>query len=269
MWETTQLPDEASKTNPALVRTIGAGVWQENLQTCDLILVPCEFSKRAFENNGITVPIKVVPYGLDTDEWDFVERTDSDVFAVLVFGDLTTRKGPLEAIQAFHQAFGANPDVRLILKSHNGHFGVGEFGPPQIKDPRIMFIDERIPRESLKKLIHTADCFLGMSRGEGWSLCPLQAALSGLPVITTTHTGMEAWFDERYFYGVESPTTSPAPYGGEWFEPSVESAAQQLLAVYNDRKEARRKAKLANIYIRKNFNLEKFGNHLREIIAPL
>src|SRR5262249_11530433 len=158
-------------------------------------------------------------------------------FTVVIFGDLTTRKGPFEAYRAFEQAFPTEKDVRLIMKSQHLHFGLGA-AIPYVSDKRVSFVNDTWSRAQLVKFLHNADVFIWPSRGEGFALPPLQAALTGLPVIMTTHTGMAEYYDPRYFYKIEDAGMSEAPLYGRWIDPDIDSAAEQLRKIYDDRKAA-------------------------------
>ena len=253
MWETTRIPQGDVD---------GFEDWAALSNEMDALLVPCQFSKDVFEACGVTRPITVLPYGIDTDEWPLLERPERETFTVVQFGDLSSRKGPFEAVEAFQRAFPRELNARLVLKTIGGKFGPGRYGIPQFRDPRIQVIDAAWTRRQLLQFLADADCFIWLSRGEGFGLPPLQAALTGLPVVMTTHTGMAEYYNPLYFYGVKTACTSPAPMGGEWFDPDVESAAEQLRKVYDDRKAATKRAKSASTYIRKKFSLAAFADRL-------
>jgi len=100
-------------------------------------------------------------------------------------------------------------------------------------------------------------------------LPPLQALLRELPVILTTHTEIAEYYDPRYFYKIENAGMSDAPPYGRWFDPDIDSAAAQLRAVYENRKAALKKGKLAAAYVRKNFSLEAFAGRLGTCLETL
>lgn len=74
MWETDRIPD-GSKYRKALP----FGNWAELInQNADRLVVPCHHNKRVFAECGVTLPIDVIPYGLDTDVWPHVDRPARD-----------------------------------------------------------------------------------------------------------------------------------------------------------------------------------------------
>lgn len=261
MWETDAIPDG---TNPK----VHFGDWAALInQHTEQLIVPCQHNKELFESCGVKVPVTVVPYGLDVDIWPFHEREERDTFTVVLFGDLTERKGPFEAVVAFQRAFPNERNVRLILKTQYGHLGRGHM--PVIRDDRIIVINETWNRSQLIRLLHDADCFLWTSKGEGFGLPPLQAMLTGLPVVMTTHTGMAEYYDPKYFYEIRTAGMSEAPLYGRWYNPDIDHAAEQLRYVYEHRKEALRKAKAGAAYVRKTFSVDQFAKRLSGFLDTL
>lgn len=261
MWETDRIPEEGNAYG---------GPWLPKIhQYCDLVIVPCPHNKEVFEACGVKVPIEVIPYGLDIDVWPFFERPERDTFTVVQFGDLTSRKGVIEAIEAFQRAFPREQDVRLVFKTKQGRFAMGPFGIPKFRDTRISVINEVWSRGQLVKWLHNADCFIWLSRGEGFGLPPLQAALTGMPVVMTTHSGMGAYYRPQFFYGVRSPYMSESSMGGRWYDADIDHAAEQLRKVYEDRKGALARAKKAATYVRNNFSIEAFADRLGAYLERL
>lgn len=264
MWEMDRVPDGSRTEAPF-------GNWVELInKNAERLVVPCQHNVNAFYDSGVTVPITAIPYGLDTDIWPWMERPERDTFTFVLFGDLTDRKGPREAVAAFLRAFPNNGDVRLVLKSQHGHFGGGHRpGKPIINDSRVTLIDETWTRQQLLSFLFFADAFVWPSRGEGFGLPPVQALLTGLPVITTTHTGMAEWFSPKYAYPITSLPPSPGPLYGNWLDPDVDSIADQMRAVYNSYGQAKRKAKAGAAHIRKHFSVEAFGQRIGAFLNSL
>lgn len=257
MWESDRIPDHDGHSMKN---------WVTLLNQVDHLVVPCQHNAEVFRDSGVTVPTTVIPYGIDPEPWPYVDRPERDTFTVIQFGDLSARKGPEEALEAFQLAFPKERDVRIIFKTLWGKFGHAPGLIPQFRDPRVQVIDGAWPRSQLLDFMTAADCFIWLSRGEGFGLPPAQAALTGLPVVMTTHTGMAEYYDPKFFYGVGCPTMSESPLGGRWYEPSVEEAAAQLRKVYENRKEAKRRGKAASTYIRKRLTLDRMGQQIQTLL---
>lgn len=266
MWETSKIPAVWHMGGKEVF-----GDWAKLMNdNCEYVVAPSKHSKQLFEDCGVKRPIHVINYGLDFSEWQFREKPRNEKFTIVQFGDLTHRKGPLEAVDAFRLAFPKERDVQLIFKTHHGRLGAGNRNIPHFNDPRIKVHDEYWTRDYLKSFISYADCMIWLSRGEGFGLPPLQAAAMGVPVVTTTHTGMAEYYNEKYFWGVEDEGMESAiTLPGEWPTPSVESAAAQLRKIYDDYTAAQKKAKLASQYVRKNFNLDVFAKNIDSYLRSI
>lgn len=266
MWETSQIPSGQRILD---ARGEAFGNWTTHLNRhAERLVVPCQHNAEVFAACGVELPTTVIPYGLDTDIWPLIDRPERDTFTVFQYGDLTSRKGVEEAVLAFQKAFPSEQNAQLVLKTQGGllrQYINLRFG----NDRRIIVVDETWTRAELVQMLHLSDCFIWLSRGEGFGLPPLQAALTGLPVVMTTHTGMASYYRPQFFYGVKNAGTSAAPLGGEWFEPDVEHAAEQLRKVYEGRAAALKRGKSAATYVRNNFSLEAFANRLGEYLKTL
>jgi glycosyltransferase involved in cell wall biosynthesis len=263
MWESSKIPDGSLPNFGDWAALINANAEQ--------LVVPSEHSKAAFSSCGVEVPITVLPYGLDTEIWPYFERPTRETFTVFMFGDLSTRKGPFEAMEAFQRAFPTEKNVRLVLKTAFGHFGYVAHPSlvPKVSDPRIYIIDEVWSRPQLVAALHNSDAFIWPSRGEGFGLPPMQALLTGCPVITTTHTGMANWFNSRIANPIATLEATESPLGGEWYEPDIDSAAAQLRKVYENRKGALHRAKMGSQRIRRDYSLEAFAQRLSSFLEGL
>ena len=196
MWETSEPPNAKSTyglgnyTFPGPPRHFGdwPGLINSNSER---LVVPCAHNKELFENYGVRVPVDVIPYGIRDSEWPFQSRKRGDVFTFFQYGDLSARKGAYEAIVAFKRAFPKDKNVRLVLKTYQ-KFDYS-MSVPEIDDPRIVIVNELWTHDQLLKALYRSDAFVWLSRGEGFGFPPLQALLTGLPVISTRHTGMAEW----------------------------------------------------------------------------
>lgn len=112
------------KRNIALCAYENEGNWLHNwnakINMMDELWVPSTFSKRIFENSGITVPIKVVPHAFDLAKYENVEKIRHDElqsnYLFYTIADMNKRKNLIKTIQAFHLAFTPNEPVRLVIK---------------------------------------------------------------------------------------------------------------------------------------------------------
>lgn len=216
-----QLPNE---WDPNLAkRNIGVSAFVETDQcnpqwilACnqmDMIIVPSNHTKTCIQNTGsLSVPIHVIPEAyydcISGDNTPLELDLDTD-FNFLLFGQLTgsnpynDRKNTFNAIKWICEEFQGNKDVGIVIKTNSGkntkidrvvtlkllkslikEVRVGEY-------PKIHFLHGTMTQEEIASLyVHPKiSALVALTRGEGFGLPILEAAASGLPVITTNWSG--------------------------------------------------------------------------------
>lgn len=248
MYETTKIPDGwAGKINLA----------------CERVLVPCERLVSVFKHAGVKVPIHVVHGGCDPSEFDFLPpRPPHTPYTFLALGDAGARKGSDIVWQAFWQAFGNQDDVRLLIKSRpNYGYRLGSDS-----DPRVSLWHENVP--SMAHVYAQADCFVFPTRGEGWGLPPREAALCGLPVITTQWLGTEV-DTEKWAIPIEHFDLAASPLGGQWAKPDANEVARHMRWCYDNRDAARAKGLQAAAWLRENQTWTHAAQGLLKLMAEV
>lgn len=212
MFESTRLPDG----------------WAESLNRCAAVVVPSPWLVDVFRSSGVTVPLHVIPLGVNP-AYRFISRpTERRPFTFLTMGVGGLRKGWDVAVRAFDAAFGHAPTHRLLIKLREGRrLNV------RIMQPRVELIARDLDQAALLDLFTTADAFLCPSRGEGFGLPPREAAATGLPVIATAWGGTADDIDQ---WGIPLdsalvpawPNHPHHPRCGLWAEPDVDHLASLM-----------------------------------------
>ena len=263
-WETDRLPT----------------AWLEDLDRFDRVLVPSRFNETVFAASGLRVPIAVVPHiarplppvPRGDDGGDGGDGGDNDGrFVVYMVATWTSRKAIPEAVDAFTTAFGAGDDVVLVIHTTpedlvaGARPGTGDGGRGAKEGaswfslaralagrsdvPDIVLSTRTVSPAEIDDLHRRGDCYLSLSRGEGWGLGAFDAAAAGNPVVVTGWGAAPEFLPEGYPYLVDFdlvPTTDDPPdllwrpvEGERWARARVAHAAALLRHVYEHRDEAR------------------------------
>ncbi|MCJ7874837.1 glycosyltransferase [Phaeobacter sp. J2-8] len=248
-------------------------------------------------------PKPVVNVGMCYEANDDINRADSRAFVnrrfqfddshyvcLVAFDSFSfvQRKNPVSVLKAFQKAFEGVPEARLVVKTQNRD---SVFDPVQVQlwdrvdammsaDPRIVVMNETLSYHNLLQLKCGSDCYISLHKSEGWGFGMIEAMNLGVPVICTAYSGNMDFCSEEtsWLVDYEESQLRHGEYifvrkGAKWAEPSVEHAAQQLRAAYDDPQARIAKAEAARNFIHENFSAkaiaQRYGSRLREILSGL
>jgi len=252
MWETTLLPAE-------IIR---------NLVDFDELIVPCQWCKDVYRNNGIDKPIHVVPFGIDSDSWPYMERirTESHPFTIIWQGTiLGDRKGGEIVLDIFKKL--KLPDSFLILKINPMYSDVHTPFDLMLA-PDIHSIGLQLSQSKLLDLIEQSDLSIFPSHGEGFGLIPLEHMATGLPVIVADNTGMSQYCNPEYNLPVECKII-PGIYGewcGQSYQPDVWQIEEYIKWAYENRAEAKAIGKKGSAWVKENWTYDNTAKILMECL---
>lgn len=284
--------------------------WPAILNRLDGVIVPCRWNAEVFRRSGVTVPIHVVAH---LSQFEGMPRASEAAHAALrarlprslemenrlVFysiGFWSNRKAPYLALEAYWQAFEANEPVLMIVKTSrqditrwHRHWrnGFRRRHPSPARTlaemarrfpraaPVALIADESLDDEEMLALHEMGDCFVSLTRTEGWGLGAFEAALLGKPVVMTAYGGQEDFLDPMLSYPVDYslvPVHEPtwaASYkpGDRWAEPSVAQAVAHLRAIFADPQGAQARARRQAEGIAREFPRDAVIDSLLEALA--
>jgi glycosyltransferase involved in cell wall biosynthesis len=168
----------------------------------DAICVPSRFAGDAARDAGVTVPIHLVPHGVDLDYFRPVARREplprGRGFNFLAVCTHTERKNAKHIVRAFLEEFRAHEDVALFLllrpeyhvSPRNAALEFTDWERRYDRDsaPALVTTDY-VSRERLRDLYANADAYV-MPSNEGFGLTLLEAMACGTPVIALDHGGV-------------------------------------------------------------------------------
>jgi glycosyltransferase involved in cell wall biosynthesis len=251
MWESNRLP----------------GDWPARLNEMRAVIVPSRFCAQTCRDSGVTVPIEVVPLGVDPNIYHYQERPERKHLTTLVIGTLAGRKHVRETIAGWKLAFAGCPDARLILKSR---FNYGNYTPD---DPRISLVDSNETTRGIAHWYQQADVVVAVGN-EGFGLPLVEAMATGLPVVALNSEGQSDLCEdagpelllrvapERWEECNEWPFGSAGVRG----VPGVEAIADRLRWVSTHREAARAMGRQASEWVLENRNVWTAGPAVLDVI---
>jgi glycosyltransferase involved in cell wall biosynthesis len=251
VWETDRLP-----------RT-----WRTYLKDIELLVVPCEWNRKIFIDGGFTGPIEVVPLSLLRSHTPFLEaREDKAEFVFYSINTWSDRKALDLTIEAFCRAFTAKDPVRLVLKTSQRHemrrvpftawfpvstrWLINRILRRNVDHPPLTVITDFLSQEAMLDLHRQGDCYVSLTRSEGWGMGAFDAAALGRPVIITGYGGQSEFLPAdlahlvRYRM-VKTPFRPMEQFelGHKWAQPDVNHGAALMRYVFENREESRAKAR--------------------------
>ena len=210
-------------------------MWLKHINLMDKVIVPSEFTMQTFENTSkyhdieINTDIKVIPeyypeeFLLEQSSFDILKNITTEN-NVLIIGQLTStdqecdRKNIFETIEHSIRELSKYENTGLIIKTNLGSNNFKDFinvrkafssyikeikEELKEKTPKLYFIHGNMSPLELKSLYESKKIkfLLSCTRGEGFGLTMLEAAVCGLPIVATNHSAYKEYLD--YFIGID------------------------------------------------------------------
>lgn len=168
--------------------------WAELLNMYfDAIVVPDPFLVEVYKESGVSIPIFVLPLQLDFQpllNLPLKQKSHSPmVFANL--GAAADRKNQLLLVRAFAKALGNCDNAVLRINSRMDFNNTSQKIKNEIRKlgcSNIHFTSGILGKKEYLELFRSVDCFVSLSKGEGFSIQPREAMALGIPVIVTNNT---------------------------------------------------------------------------------
>jgi hypothetical protein len=233
--------------------------WIPSLQMFDVMLTCSQYVRQTFEAAIPEVPTVHAEHPLAEPSGPFdraaTRRRHAIPLEAIAFccsfdpRSGLSRKNPLGAITAWLEAFAARPDVCLVIKSNGDP--AGEHPDAQAilaaasRDPRVIWIPERLRHDEVIELFDGCDVFVSLHRSEGLGLIPMEAMALGKLVIATGYSGNVTFMSEQNSLLVPYRLIEPAfdrPFltrrfagpGASWADPDHAQAVRLLQRAADD-----------------------------------
>ena len=213
---------EFEKLLPDWVNSINTGL-------IDIVSVPTNWNKQCFINSGVTKPIIVEPHvyvdypykktGLIhlLNKSLLISKTEPSLLTTKInstqyykfycIGQSINRKGILDTVEAFCKSFTSSDKVILMLKTFKANYTEIE----KIKcitditkitnlynHAPILYIKENLNYDEIKSLHDLSDCYVQLTKSEGFGLGIFDAFNLGKDIIVTGYGGHTEYLGENY-----------------------------------------------------------------------
>lgn len=244
------------------------------LRNADQIWVPSEWGRNILLQNGFSSKyIRVVPEGVDPNFTSTYPLKKINNFCYLSVGKAEQRKSIYETVEAFKLAWGTDSSKQLWLKTNR----IPELEKLINGQTNIVIYDGNFDMPNIYQQVHA---FVLPTKGEGWGLPIVEAAASGLPIITTYYSAQTEFlqhiqdscrFVDFSLVPIDCPTYKacyPTPDGnyGLWAQPDVDSIADAMIDVYNRYDQYNYKAQNNEFVIKELFSWQKSAERAMNIL---
>lgn len=231
LWKdfNTKLNKVIKKSSMGAGNTIGYTVWETNIlppiyvdninSEVEEVWCPSKYNEEVFKNSGVTIPIRVVPHvatkkqlinrdliGICDSDGNLIKNNDD--FTFYTIGEFNGRKGIDDLLHCFCQTFSSTDKVRLLIKTHykgylpkNKKFcidKINEILKNYPNPPRIYYFIDNMCENDILALHSLGDCYISLTKSEGFGLTIFDAFNYGKKIITTGYSGQLDYLGDKH-----------------------------------------------------------------------
>jgi glycosyltransferase involved in cell wall biosynthesis len=215
----------------------------------DAVIVADPYNVTSYQDSGVKTPVFHLPLAINLDLFAKTPpKTKANTpFVFGCFSICEHRKNYIGTIQAFAQAFGVRDDVLLRINARRGSAAEITAVREEIKKlnlSNVIFTVESVDQHEYLKNFESIDCYVSLTKGEGFSIPPREALSLGIPVIASDNTAQKTLCQSGFVRSVPSLIEEPAIFEGlpddqygSYFNVSINDAAtafQDVFEHYSD-----------------------------------
>lgn len=230
------------------------------------ILVPSKWNKECFDKDNFNVD--VLPCFVDEEVYYEKTKKDDSSFSFLAGGSHlisngnSKRKDFSMLLRVFRKIFKDKKNVKLKIKLSDCDY----LRRPLFLDDKIEFFNYFNSEIDYAAFLGTCDCFVSVSKSEGWGFMQIESLATGKPLIAPLYSGvaefanLENTFPLRFEEDIAFAAWGSG--GGMWANVEEESLEEQLLNVYDKRDEIRHNSYKYSESVISKFSLKQYENNL-------
>lgn len=261
----------------------GRSNWAHYCNLMDEIWVISKTMKQTCQEEGVDVPIKVIPHALDLEKYnqsyEGIQR-DKESFYFYTIGEFNRRKNYVALLKAFLTEFDPDENVELVIKTNKNIDDVVDrvcSGLKLYKDnsyyKKPIVISNSMSEAQIMGLHYNLDCFVSTSYGEAFCLPAFDALGFGKPIIVPCHTAFYDFipstvahfvscFSDPVFGCLES---NPELYSAkeEWEQIDIFHLCNKMRQVYKFKPDR----SLESYNLVENFSHNSVGNIIKQALT--
>lgn len=262
--------------------------WLDKLNLCDKVIIPSNFSKTSiissFEKNkkNIKTTFEVIPEWYD-EEYEDINISELEELNIikeknvfLINGQITSnnlsndRKNTFNLIKCLDSSLKKEDDVAVIFKTNIGSFSSIVRNKLyedlkknlNLKNINVYLINGNMTVEDMNRLYRSKkiDCFISASRGEGFGLCFLEAAICGLPIIANNWSAYTEFLDDKFIkikYKLEQTnfeTKDIISKDMKWANFDEKDMIEKVYEFINNKENYKNQAESLSLFIKQKYN---------------
>ena len=224
-----------------------------NLNKAEMIFCPSQFAAIGILESPIETPVRITPFGVNKDEFKYIERGWEGTFTFLHAGVLQFRKGSWLVPEAFIKAFDEEDDVSLTLATFFRPGPMFMKMKNEYRNKQIKFFEGMT--DSAVELYEKHHVYVSPHLSEGFGLMVPEAMSTGMPCIVSRCSAPREFFDKEYGWWIEmsenyAPLNQCLPdTAGFWRIPDVNSLADAMRSAYENKTEAQVKGACGSEFV--------------------
>jgi colanic acid/amylovoran biosynthesis glycosyltransferase len=177
----------------------GASMYERLFEVADVVTFNCDYARRALERLGCPPEkLALLRVGIDLDAFAFRprQRVNGRPLRILSVGRLVEKKGYDIALRALATARAELPDVRYDIVGDGPLAGRLQDVVHRLRLEQVVSLHGARPDREVRRLLDEADLFVLASTTardgdqEGTPVSLMEAQASGIPVVSTRHSGI-------------------------------------------------------------------------------
>ena len=248
------------------------------LRAQDAAWAPSTIVAEALRSIGVEAPLIRQPVAIPPGPRLVPIRPAGEPLSVLTYLDFDSfpaRKNVRAAVTAFRRAFPSGHPAALTVKVR-GTAGAEDrawLASQVAEDRRIRVVDATLPWGEVEELVRACDVFVSLHRSEGFGFGAAEALAHGKAVVATDYGGTADFVTPVTGYPVDRRLVDvrrgeyPGWKSQRWADPSVEHAAETLVAIDRDRDAAAARGLAGRAWMAAHHAPDAVGRSIRSWLA--